>query len=385
MQGAMFRKDPDAELPAEIEYLLDDADGTGQSLSQFSRNVTSLTAINGRHGTLVEYPQGEGVTVEQRMGLRATLKMYGSQSIINWKRSGDNLSLVVLRETYEKPIDEFSSESKEQFRVLSLGEGGYLQRLFREGAEVERYEPRTASGQRWKVIPFQFIGVVNNDEVPDNPLLLDLADVNLGHYRNSADVEESAFVVSQPMIHVDIGESSTEDWNTLNPNGITVGSRRGIQTQGGRVEMVQAEERNLSLKLMEHKEQQMLAIGARLIEQKAGNETAEAVKARSGSDTANLSTVASNVSDGLENCLEWASLFMSSRDVSEGITFKINQQFYDQTADPQEIMARIAELDRGLIAKRDFRDWRRRTGGISDDRTDEDIDAEAEITGLTLQ
>jgi hypothetical protein len=387
MQGAMFRKAPEAELPAAIEYLLYNADGTGQSLAQFSRNVTSQTIINGRHGVLVEYPPAEpGMTREQSAGLQATLKPYASQSIINWRRNGDKLALVVLRETYDLPIDEFKSESKEQFRVLSLDEAGlYLQRLFREGEEVSRIEPRTASGSRWLVIPFQFVGVVNNDEVPDNPLLLDLADANIGHFRNSADVEESAFVISQPMIHVDIGEANADEWTELNPNGITVGSRRGIQTKGGRVEMVQAEERNLSLKLMEHKEAQMLAIGARLIEQKAGNETAEAVKARSGSDTANLSTVADNVSDALENCLEWAALFMTSADVFKQIRFRINQQFYEQTADPQEIMARIAELDRGLIAKADYRNWRRRTGGIEPERTDEDIDTEAEITGLTLQ
>lgn len=389
MQGAMFRKTPEVKLPSAIDYLEDDADGTGQSLAQFSRLVTSKTIVSGRHGLLVEYPPAQpGMTREQTANLRATFKTYTADSIINWRRVGGKLALVVLRETYEKPVDEFSAESAEQFRVLSLDANGfYLQRLFRNGSEVTEYraEPRMANGRRWEEIPFQFVGTINNDENPDNPLLLDLADVNIGHYRNSADVEESAFVVSQPMFHIDTGETSAEDWVKLNPNGITVGSRRGIQTQKGKAEVVQAEERNLSLKLMEHKEAQMLAIGARLIEQKGGNETAEAVKARSGAETANLSTVADNVSDAIENCLEWAHRFMTSRPLSDEIVFRINQEFYDKTADPQEIMARIAELDRGLIAKKDYRDWRRKTGGIEPERTDEDIDADAEMTGLTLQ
>ena len=386
MQGAMFRKDPEVSLPRELEYMLHDADGSGQSLAQFSRECTSGAIINGRVGILADYPPvGEGLTLEQAQALRATLSVYPSQSIINWRKDNNRLVLVVLAEKYSKAIDEFTFEELDQFRVLSLDETGhYVQRVFRENEVVMHLEPKQASGARWPFIPFQFIGVVNNDEIPDNPLLLDLADVNIGHYRNSADVEESAFIIGQPMFHVDTGDTSTDDWIALNPDGVTVGSRRGIQTQKGKVEVVQAEERNLSFRLMEHKESQMIAIGARLIEQGGSNETAEGVRARAGSDSANLSTVACNCSDAIENCLEWAALYMTKRDVFDEILFKINQEFYERGVDPNEIMARIAEVDRGLLPKSDYWAWRRKTGGIAPDRTDDDLRAEAEEGGLYL-
>lgn len=385
MMGAVFRKAPEMDLPAVIQYLIDDADGSGMSLTQFARGATSKTVINGRHGILVDYPEAEdGLTREQTQGLRATLRHYASESIINWRRAGEDMVLIVLRETYDDVVDEFSIEQKEQFRVLSLDSTGYRQRVYRGEDLVADIYPRMASGDYWQLIPFQFIGAVNNDEVPDNPLLLDIADLNIGHYRNSADLEESAFIVGQPMPHVDIGELATQDWKELNPNGIKWGSRVGIQTKGGKLEVIQAEPNSLPKELMEQKEAQMLSIGARLIEQRGGNETAEAVRARSGAENANLSTVADNVSDGMENCLEWAALFMTSADVHEQIRFRLNQEFYEQDADPQMVIARIQELDRGLIAKKDYRDWRRKTGGIAPDRTDEEIDDEVQAGGLAL-
>ena len=82
--------------------------------------------------------------------------------------------------------------------------------------------------------------------------------------------------------------------------------------------------------------------------------------------------------------MEWAALFMSTADLHEQITFKLNQEFYEQDADPQMVIARIQELDRGLIAKKDYRDWRRKTGGIAADRTDEEIDDEVQAGGTEL-
>lgn len=386
MMGAVFRKAPTTELPAAIEYLIDDADGSGLGLTQFARRATSDTMQDGRHGVLVDYPEAEdGLTREQTQDLRATLRHYPSASIRNWRRAGEDLVLVVLSETYEEPKDEFAVEEKEQFRVLSLDATGYRQRVFRGDDVVADTYPRMANGGAWPFIPFQFLGTVNNDENPDNPMLLDIADLNIGHYRNSADLEESSFTVGQPMPHVDIGETtSVQDWKELNPNGLKWGSRVGVQTRGGRLDLVQAAPNNLPGELMEKKEAQMLAIGARLIEQRGQNETAEAVRARSGAENANLSTLAHNVSDGLENCLEWAALFMSTADLSEQIIFQLNQQFYQENTDPQMVIARIQELDRGLIAKKDYRDWRRKTGGIDTERTDEEIDDEVQAGGTVL-
>ena len=383
MLGGVFRKAPTAELPSSIDYMLEDADGSGMALEQFAKLCVSALEQSGRAGVLVDYPEAEdGLTREQTRGLRATLRYYDSQSIINWRREGEALTLVVLRETYEDEVDEFERNQETQYRVLRLEGGIYTQQVYRDDQPAgEKVTPRDVAGNAWREIPFQFLGAKNNDEIPDKPLLLDIADLNIAHYRNSADLEEGAFLCGQPMLHVDIGDLDANQWQELNPNGVQVGSRRGIQTKGGSIDMVQAEERNLPLSLMEQKERQMLAIGARLIEQRGQNETAEAVRARSGAENASLSSVATNVSNGIENALRWALGFMGG---TGDVIYQLNQQFYAEDADPQEVIARIQELDRGLIAKKDYRDWRRRTGGIDPERTDEEIDADVATGGTDL-
>lgn len=383
MLGGVFRKAPTAELPSSIEYMLEDADGSGMALEQFAKLCVSGLEQSGRAGVLVDYPEAEdGLTREQTRGLAATLRFYDSASIINWRREGEALTLVVLRETYEDEVDEFERNIEEQHRVLRLEDGVYTQQVYRDNQPAGgKVTPRDSAGRAWQEIPFQFLGAKNNDETPDKPLLLDIADLNIAHYRNSADLEEGAFLCGQPMLHVDIGDLDANQWQELNPNGVQVGSRRGIQTKGGRIDMVQAEERNLPLSLMELKEKQMLALGARLIEQRGQNETAEAVRARSGAENASLSSVATNVSDGLEGAMRWALAFMGG---SGEVSYQLNQQFYAEDADPQEVVARIQEIDRGLIAKQDYRDWRRRTGGIKPERTDEQIDADVEAGGTNI-
>jgi len=386
MLGAVFRKAAQVQVPSPLEYMLEDADGSGMSLEQFSKMVVTATIQAGRAGVLVDYPEApDGLTVEQTAGMSATLRFYDSSSIINWKREGETLTLVVLAETYEAGADEFDHKPETQHRVLRLEDGVYTQQVWRDRQPVgEKVMPRQADGSVWPIIPFQFVGAKNNDEVPDKPLLLDIADLNIAHYRNSADLEEGSFLCGQPMLHVDIGEMPADQWRELNPNGIAIGSRRGVQTQGGSMSMVQAEERNLPLSLMEQKERQMLAIGARLIEQRGGNQTAEEVRAKSGAENASLSSVAGNVSDAIENALEWAMYFMIGAVDTDEIVFELNQQFYPEEADPQEIMARMQELDRGLIAKSDYRDWRRRTGGIDPERQDEEIDDEVTSQGTAI-
>ena len=381
MLGAVFRRSPSVELPPRIEPMMRDADGNGMPLEQLARLITSQLLKNGRHGLLTDYPPApEGATAEQTAGLLPQISSYHSQDIINWRVEDNRLVMVVLREHYDDPVDEFESEIEEQHRVLRLEDGAYTQQVYRNGEpHGEKMTPRDGRGRTFDHIPFQFLGAINNDETPDKPLLLDIADLNIAHYVNSADLEESSHLAGQPMFHIDIGTMTTEEWKELNPNGIKVGVRRGIQTQGGTANLIQAREHQLPDKLMERKEAQMLALGARLIEQSGGAKTAEEILARAGAENANLSTLATNASRGILAALRDAALFMN--DNPDTVAFQLNQEFYERGAEPQMVMARIQEVDRGLIATKDYRDWRRKTGGIAEDRTDEEIDADIEVAG----
>jgi hypothetical protein len=200
--------------------------------------------------------------------------------------------------------------------------------------------------------------------------------LNLGHYKNSADLEEASFIAGQPCVHLDIGENtSEEEWKTANPNGIKFGSRSAVISRGGHLELIQANPNQLPDQLQKRKEEQMVAIGARLINPPGGRETAEAAKIRFSSQNSALYVITTNISLALSSCLAWAQEFMS--DAIEFAQYNLNNQFYEESADPNLLTAQIMLLDKGIISKTDLRAYGRKTGFISDNRTDEELDAES--------
>ena len=384
MSGMVFRKAIKSELPTAIDYLETDADGGGLTLEQMVREVLGETLETGRYGLLVDYPESEeGATQAQTQGKQASIKTYPASSVINWRTvvidGVKKLSLVVLLEPMEiLNEDGFGSQVKQYYRALWLIEGVYMQELYDENMLlVKAYVPRTSDGSAWTEIPFIFVGAENNDETVDEAPLYDLAEVNIAHYRNSADYEESSFMVGQPTLFI---SGLTETWaNKYMKNGIALGSRGGILgNEGSSANLLQADPNQMPAKGMEAKEEQMVKIGARIIMDNTGTETAEAARIRFAGQNSLLGAIVGNIESALKKCFEWAGLFMGS---TEEAMIEINKEFYDKSLDPQLVMALIQLTDLQVMAKTDLRGTVRRAGWIDASRTDEDIDAEIATTG----
>ncbi|MEE4290648.1 MAG: DUF4055 domain-containing protein, partial [Cycloclasticus sp.] len=203
MVGMAFRKPPVMELPAQLEYLIENASGDGLSLEQLAKNTVGDLLETGRYGLLADYPIAEeGQSAAQTQSITASIKAYKPESIINWSATVINgqsvLSQVVLRETIETSTDGFESVESYQYRVLKLVDNIYTIELWKDGDVIGTAEPRQANGSRFNFIPFIIAGAVSNDPSVDNAALYDIAELNIGHYRNSADYEESVFLVGQP-------------------------------------------------------------------------------------------------------------------------------------------------------------------------------------------
>lgn len=379
MVGMAFRNPPEMEVPTGLEYLIDNATGEGRSLEQLGKDVVGDLLETGRYGLLVDYPQAEpGLTQAQvsSMNLRAYIKAYPAEAIKNWKTTvigGEEvLSLLTLEETYSTAEDEFSHDTEVQYRVLKLEEGRYIVEVHRDDELYDLYEPRQGNGQPLERIPFAIPGTYNNNPAVDDAPLYDIAEVNIGHYRNSADYEEGVYLHGQPTLHLDVGETNSETFTKLNPNGVEIGSRRGLVTSGGgSANLLQAEANSAAFEAIRHKEQQMVAIGARLIEPNGQAETAEAARIKHAGDNSVLTNVVQNASDAIKQAIEWCGWFMN---VTGEIVFQINEDFYDKEASPQLIMAKIQLLDRGIIGKSDLRSGLRQAGQL--ERMDEEIDEE---------
>jgi len=379
LKGAAFREEPEALLPLGLEYLLENATGDGLPLEQVAKDIVAEVLKKGRAGILVDYPSVDsGLSLEQvtALNLAANICLYSAESIVNWKTSNINgrntLTLLVLKESYNAADDEFEHAAKDQYRVLRLDEIGYSQQLYREEVPVtELLYPRQPNGSTFDAIPFGFVGSTNNDATIDVPPLEAIAEVNIAHYRNSADVEENSFIHGQLTLGV-TSDLSAEQWKEMNPAGIVVGARAGhFLGSTGSFHSVQANASSLTKELMKDKEQQLVMLGAQLIVDRNSNQTAKAAQLQHASEHSVLGDVVNNVSEAIEQAIKWCGLFMG---VAGDVEFDINTQFFDEGVDPQMIIQAIAMYDRELITSGDVQDYGRKAGIIAADRSNDDID-----------
>jgi hypothetical protein len=373
----MFRVAPRIELDPAINCLNDDVNGSGNTLTLFSKKIASNTMQKGRDGILVDVPAASDDETAAASGDKvAKLIQYSAERIINWKVKDGQLIQVVLEEDYEAVIDDFESEIKKQYRVLYInGDGKYSQRVYRDEIPGEEIVIKDFSGAPLDEITFVFVGTINNDSEIDPSLLYSIAEVNKGHYRNSADLEENSFMHGQMTLGV---TTSLDDvtWLRMNPKGIKVGAMYGtFLGDNGAFHSVQANANSLTAGIMKDKENQMIALGARLIQPGGGSEREASVLSRVGAETATISSLAYNVSDAIETCLSWAMGFMTNKTGDN--VFQLSQDFYPVNLDPQSIMALTQLHDRGRIADSDLHYKLQQSGIMAADRTLEDVQSEA--------
>lgn len=386
LKGLVFRVPPVVNVPQSLDFLLENANAEGLTLSQMMQKSLDELCITGGQGLLADYPQApQGLSKAQiqAMGIRPFIKAYRAESIINWREEIQNgvkvLALVVLCEDVLSVNDDgFDAEAKKQYRVLKLHEGVYIQMLYNEEGEHIEIEgepfivPRKADGSSWGHIPFCFVGAENNDPNPDKALLLDIANVNIAHYRNSADKEEASFIVGQP---TPVITGLTQSWlKDVLKNKVLMGSRGGIPLPvGADAKLLQASPNNLPTQGMKDKEQEMIALGAKIIRDTKGNETAEAAKIRFAGQNSILAIAVGNIEEAYKKAVMWCGEFIG--EMGE-VAIELNREFYDKTIDPQLIAQMIQLVDRGAIGIDDLRHNLRQANLLSKDTTDEDLDNE---------
>lgn len=387
--GQVFARDPVVALPSNMDVLKQDVDGGGVSLDQQARKALGHALAHGRAGILTDYPKTKAAqtVAELEQGfIRPTITLYDPWDIINWRTvtiGGKKLlSLVVLSEKEVCDDDGFEQEWDEYYRVLRLFEGVYWSEVWYWDDKLndfvldERIMPTDASGNPWKEIPFTFIGAENNDPTPDLPPLYDLAVLNIAHYRNSADYEESCFIVGQPTPYFG---GLTDAWVEQHFKGgvVQLGSRAAVPLpENGTAGLLQAEANSMPYEAMQHKEQQMVALGARLVEQKTVQRTATEAGLEEASSTSLLATCAKNVSQAYTKALTWAGVFIGAEkavvstttaaqsEEGKDISYELNTDFDIARLSPQEQAQLIASWQANAITDEEMRDNMRR-GGIA--------------------
>lgn len=398
LSGQVFMRDPVIELPPALKALEDDATGTGVPLVQQAKATEEMVLAFSRAGLFVDYPVAEGPTTKARMeqeDIRPTLYTYGPREIINWRvmerGSKDILCLVVLHETYTFNSDPFEEKYAEQYRVLRLDEfGEYVQEVWREPdpvqydinkpgdkgrqhnwARYEKFKPTDFGGKPFKEIPFTFVGTLNNDSNPDKPNFYDIASLNISHYRNSADIEESSFLVGQPTV---VASGLTQEWiKEVLKGRIEIGSRGGIPLpEGGDAKILQPVANDMTMALMERKERQMVSLGAKLVEGPEVQRTAYETMVEASSDGSVLASTTRNVQKAFEFALKICCQFVGTTDTFK---FELNNNFDITKLTPDEQAAVIKAWQDGALGFSEMRAILKRAGVAT--MEDKDVKAEA--------
>lgn len=392
--GLVMDKDPAIELPDLLEPVKEDATGSGTSLDQQAQATLSDVVALGRAGLLTDYPRTAAPTTRADAlagNIRPTIIRYKPEQIINWRTRTVGakvlLALVVIRETYVVEDDGFAETPGTQYRVLRLSpEGIYTVEIHRdiEGpglALFETYTPSDGKGLPLREIPFTFVGAEDNDPDVDWPPLLDIAELNVAHYRNSADYEESAFVVGQP---TPVLAGLTKQWVDEALKGrVRFGSRAAIPLPvGGSAELLQAEPNTIAFEAMTHKEQQMIALGAKLIENTGTQQTATEATIDSVMDNSVLGTCARNVSMAYRKALNWAWLYMTGEvvDDPEVIDYELSTDFAARNLTAQDRQQIVQAWVQNAITWEEMR-WNLKRTGIAyedDEVAKEQIDQQRE-------
>lgn len=390
LSGLIFRKPPIITIPDSMKTLTEDITMSGMSLEEFAEQVTDEVIAVARCGVLVEYPIVDSnselmVSEVESMGLRPYWSFYAAESITNWRSGRINnqniLTFVVLKEDYsvEDPDDEFKQKPGEQYRVLDLYEKVYRQRIYRkEGKEWNQFGDDIfplMDGKSLLFIPFEFLGISANPIKVQKSPIQDLVDVNLSHYRTTADLENGAHWTGVPT-PIFIGEFISDD-DDDEITEVKLGSTTGINLAlGGDAKFLEFTGQGLEAleKRAEKKEQMMAVLGARILAQeKKMVESAETASIHRAGESSVLASIANALSSVLTRLLE------ITRDWSTGgieeVKVELNTDFTPTQMTAQELTAIMKMWQSGGFSSKELY-WNLQKGEMI--RSDKSFDAHQE-------
>jgi len=368
MNGSIFQTAPKVDIGETFKALLDDLTLTNVSFESFATEVGKEVFITARYGVLVDMPiQPPGEAPRTDVDMRPYCVGYCAENIINWRterRGGDEiLSMVVLEEQVEidNPADMFVVEKETHYRVMFLKGGVCVRQLYKPKSKGSTEYVMNGDevilqrrGEPLDFVPFIFIGAVAPTPDLENPPLIDLADVNLAHWRNSVDHEYGLHLVALPTPWVS-GSKGGADSAPMKI-GPSVVWELDLQGSAGMLEF-SGEGLKALVEAMSEKKKQMATLGARLLEDAPTiDETATSAKMRHGGEVASLKTIAQSLeqafTDVLQICVWWQGT--DTRPNEAKVSVALNKEYLNVRATPQEIQVALTALQSGEMS---FETW----------------------------
>jgi hypothetical protein len=395
MTGLIFRKDPIVKVPTAIIPWLDDIDLNGNSLTTFVENIAEEIEITGGFGLLVEHPEvvvEDGIEITQAQAqaqnIRPFFAKYTVENILNWRVKTINnqkyLHLVVLKETHEDVNEELNVSEVTYYRVLDLDPetGHYRQRVYSLEDDQKTFKQEKEvyplmNGQRMNFIPFFRLGPKGITYEIEKPPIIDLVNVNLSHYRTTADLEHGAHFTGLPTAVV-TGHSIPEGGEPLK-----IGSANAwvFSEENAKAHYLEFTGTGLGAleKRLEKKEQQMVTLGARMLAPDTNTiEAADTHSIKRQGENSVLASIAYAIESSIEKALQ---ILIAWANVQGEVGYLINKDFVPSKMSSQDLLASFQVYQAGGMAFSDFIQILQKGEVIDSQRTPEMIKSEIDVSG----
>ncbi len=351
--GMMHSQPPEIEMPKAMEGILT---SRGENMAQFLRRINIEQMITGRVGLLLDLPFGLSES-----NVLPYITTYNAESIINWDtrsrndKAQNNADMLVFDESGQVRNSEFKWDKIDAYRVLLLAydeeedKSVYQQAYFsgrRAGGLNFSYDdlyPIKYQGRALESIPFVFINSCDTDDCPDEPPLLDLANLCLSIYRMDADFRQSLFMQGQDTLVV-IGNNADEEKAIQ----VGAGARIGLPI-GGDAKFIGVESGGLAAQAeaLEKDKSRASSSGAQTMDTVSRErESGASLGIRMGARTASLNQIALAGAAGLEGILRVAAEWMNLD--PELVKVKPNLDFGEVGLSSQSMVEMMAAVNTGF-------------------------------------
>lgn len=298
---------------------------------------------------------------------------YIAENILSWKTrtiAGRKVpSYVLLREITDNTpllingldaqVDTYSQNLSARYRVLYLDDQGiyrqqmYLEKQVRDDLGVTQLVLQTAGDTITPTkggLPFNYIPIVcigpsqPTFDVQRSPVL-DIAFLNMAHYRTSAQLEHGRFFTALPVYYIPIEGQNNQNSYEIGPSvvwEVPTGSKPGI------LEYFGTGLKNLADSLVE-KEEHIAQLGGRImgIAPAAAVESDNIYKMKQANELSVLLNITESMSAGMTQVLKWL-LDWQRVDITE-VAVRFNQDFNSLQIAARELRAIAVMYQAGIL------------------------------------
>lgn len=355
LTGLITNRQPELIIPPRMEEHFHDTDNRGTEFPQLLRWCINDVLLVGRLGLLVDFPADGG---------RGYVNAYAAENIVNWGIDNNTykLNMVCLEEHLYEPVSfpvagtnglQIGMQAFTRIRVLFIdNDGFYRVHTFRHkpvpsgssiiSLELEQDIRPTIGDRRIDYIPFTFITPFGIDSAVYKPPMLDIADVNLSHYRSSVDLEHGRHYTALPVPIVSGIETDKE---------LRLGSQTAWILPAADAKAYFLEFKGEGLKSLEQalkeKMEQMALFSTRLMDTSTrGSESPDSVRIRQSSDAATLVDIARAVETGLNRAY---TTLCDLEGIEEEVKVSLNKNFLSVKLTAAELKELTAAYLEGAI------------------------------------